>query len=108
MRNLLILRVHNLYRICPGKDFADASLFLLIANMITTLDISKAQDDNGSDIDPPYEFIQGVTRYTLPNRIATSSLTTSVQSTKVFQMQNLSQIIEGCQAHPSNACDHKG
>ena len=37
-------------RVCVGKDIADASIFILIANLIATMDISKAIDETGKEI----------------------------------------------------------
>ncbi|TCD66640.1 hypothetical protein EIP91_001107 [Steccherinum ochraceum] len=47
---------------CPGKSFADSSVFLLVANIVATMNLAKAKDENGVEIDPPFEFEQGVTR----------------------------------------------
>ncbi|KLO09941.1 cytochrome P450 [Schizopora paradoxa] len=42
-------------RICPGKEFAEASLFIAISMILTTFDISKAQDKLGREIVPRVE-----------------------------------------------------
>jgi len=42
-------------RQCPGKAFADANVYLVLANIIATMDISKAVDENGKAIEPTYE-----------------------------------------------------
>ncbi|CAE6508355.1 unnamed protein product [Rhizoctonia solani] len=39
-------------RRCPGTHFAEASLFIIIASVLTTFDIGVAQDENGKDIIP--------------------------------------------------------
>ena len=43
-------------RLCPGREFADATLFLAMASMISALDIAKAQDAEGKDITPAVSF----------------------------------------------------
>ncbi|KAH7337656.1 cytochrome P450 [Rhizoctonia solani] len=39
-------------RVCPGKHVVDASLYLLMANMIATMDISKPRDEKGNEFEP--------------------------------------------------------
>lgn len=39
-------------RCCPGADLIESSIWLLIASMITTLDIKKAVDGDGNMIEP--------------------------------------------------------
>lgn len=46
-------------------DFADANLFVVIANMIATMNISKAKDNEGQEITPPYAFTSGFVRYVM-------------------------------------------
>ena len=43
-------------RLCPGREFADAKLFLAIANIIATLDIGRAKDAEGKEIVPTASF----------------------------------------------------
>ena len=52
-------------RICPGKEFADVSLFIAISMILATFDILKAQDEFGRDVVPPVEYIPGVLKYVL-------------------------------------------
>lgn len=47
-------------RICPGRELADSSVFLTIVMSLSTLNISKAVDDKGSEIDPKVDFMAGV------------------------------------------------
>ena len=49
-------------RICPGKAFAEASLWLCMANFITTMNIEKAVDGDGSAITPAAVFNFGAIR----------------------------------------------
>ncbi|KAH9917083.1 cytochrome P450 monooxygenase [Fomitopsis serialis] len=46
-------------RICPGRRFADRSIWLSMAAMIATLDIQKARDASGGEITPPMSFTSG-------------------------------------------------
>ncbi|EPS99982.1 hypothetical protein FOMPIDRAFT_1123320 [Fomitopsis schrenkii] len=43
-------------RLCPGREFADATLFLAMASMAAALDIGKARDGEGNDITPNVSF----------------------------------------------------
>lgn len=47
-------------RICPGKDFADESIFLAVAMSLAVFNIQKARDDMGNIIEPNVEFTSGV------------------------------------------------
>ncbi|PPQ89805.1 hypothetical protein CVT25_007410 [Psilocybe cyanescens] len=49
-------------RVCPGAHLAEMSLFLNIANILATFDISKAVDERGVAIDPSIAWTTGVTR----------------------------------------------
>ncbi|EED83484.1 predicted protein, partial [Postia placenta Mad-698-R] len=49
-------------RICPGRHLADMSVWLAAATILATLDIRKACDFNGNEIEPTLSFITGVTR----------------------------------------------
>ncbi|CAE6452250.1 unnamed protein product [Rhizoctonia solani] len=39
-------------RVCPGKFVVDTSLFLLMANIIATMDINKPRDKHGNEFEP--------------------------------------------------------
>ncbi|CAE7105448.1 unnamed protein product [Rhizoctonia solani] len=39
-------------RICPGRDIVDASLYLIMANIIATTDINKPRDETGREYEP--------------------------------------------------------
>ena len=49
-------------RECPGKMLADNTLFIAIAMMLATLDISKAKDESGREIEPDCIYTPGVVR----------------------------------------------
>ncbi|KLO09944.1 O-methylsterigmatocystin oxidoreductase [Schizopora paradoxa] len=46
-------------RICPGKEFADMSLFIAFSMILAVFDISKAQDKLGREIVPLVEYTPG-------------------------------------------------
>ncbi|EJC99766.1 cytochrome P450 [Fomitiporia mediterranea MF3/22] len=47
-------------RICPGRHFAEADIWLAIASILTVFDIRPAVDDKGSEILPKPEFTSGL------------------------------------------------
>ncbi|KAJ6571315.1 cytochrome P450 [Mycena capillaripes] len=53
-------------RRCPGRHMANASLFITIASLLAALDIKKALDENGQEIEPSYEFDSGFINTPLP------------------------------------------
>lgn len=57
-------------RICPGRFFADASLYLNIAQLLATFQISKAKDDHGNLIDVDVTPKPGILSYPTAFRFA--------------------------------------
>jgi len=53
-------------RICPGRYTADASIWVAMATILSTLTVSKALDDKGREIDVDPKFTCGVTSGPLP------------------------------------------
>ncbi|KAF8154735.1 cytochrome P450 [Crassisporium funariophilum] len=53
-------------RQCPGLNLVDSSVWLLIASMLATLDISKAVDEHGNTVEPVLEFENPIFR--MPNQ----------------------------------------
>ncbi|KAF9552413.1 cytochrome P450 [Agrocybe pediades] len=53
-------------RECPGKHIALSHLFISIATVLATFDISEALDENGSPIPPKVEWHSGVVREPTP------------------------------------------
>ena len=49
-----------IYRICPGKHFAEASLFIMIASILHAVTIEHALDENGHPITPEAKMTYGV------------------------------------------------
>ena len=54
--SLAVLPLIYLSRRCPGSDLVDCTVWLLLATMIATVDISIPLDKNGSTIEPQLEF----------------------------------------------------
>ncbi|THH23143.1 hypothetical protein EUX98_g8040 [Antrodiella citrinella] len=46
-------------RLCPARNFADANVFLVLATMVATLDISGAIDEQGREIIPEHAYKAG-------------------------------------------------
>ncbi|EJD46096.1 cytochrome P450 [Auricularia subglabra TFB-10046 SS5] len=49
-------------RVCPGLHFAECSLMLNMAHILSVFDISKARGQDGREIEPQVEFTTGITR----------------------------------------------
>ncbi|KDQ08761.1 hypothetical protein BOTBODRAFT_59124 [Botryobasidium botryosum FD-172 SS1] len=47
-------------RSCVGNHFADASLFINMAYMLATFNISKARDEAGNEIEPKVKYVSGL------------------------------------------------
>lgn len=50
-------------RVCPGQHIGEASIFIQIASVLATLDISKATDESGKTIEPEVAFTSTIVRY---------------------------------------------
>jgi len=37
-------------RICPGRHFVDATLFIFASSVLSVFDVTKAKDENGDEI----------------------------------------------------------
>ncbi|KAF3767438.1 putative cytochrome P450 oxidoreductase [Cryphonectria parasitica EP155] len=54
-------------RICPGKRLADEGIFLVIAKALAVLDVSKALDEEGKEIEPVFGHqSSGIVAHALP------------------------------------------
>ncbi|EMD32760.1 hypothetical protein CERSUDRAFT_118484 [Gelatoporia subvermispora B] len=53
-------------RVCPGQDFADTSMWLLIANLVATMNITKARDASGNASTPQASFTSGFVSHPKP------------------------------------------
>ena len=49
-------------RVCPGIAFAESSIFILIANIIATMDLTKVMDETGIPITPSVEYTKSFVR----------------------------------------------
>ena len=61
------IQLDLLCRVCPGKELALNSLFIVMAMVIATLDISKAKDDHGHEIEPRCDYTPNMVRYASQN-----------------------------------------
>jgi cytochrome P450 len=50
-------------RSCPGRLFAERSVFLACAMVLATLNIHKAVDERGEEIEPTIEYDNSITVY---------------------------------------------
>ncbi|KAF9805377.1 hypothetical protein IEO21_09064 [Rhodonia placenta] len=50
-------------RICTGRYVADLSIWLAAVNILATMDIKKARDTFGAEIEPEFSFVTALTRY---------------------------------------------
>ncbi|KAJ7037884.1 cytochrome P450 [Mycena alexandri] len=53
-------------RACPGRKFATSSMYIAIATILATFEISPAIDSNGNPIEPSAEYGSGMLRYPKP------------------------------------------
>ncbi|KAJ7108017.1 cytochrome P450 [Mycena crocata] len=53
-------------RLCPGRHMALSSLWIVVASMLATFEITKARDEHGREIEPSYEFDSGFINSPLP------------------------------------------
>jgi cytochrome P450 len=37
-------------RICPGRHFVDATLFIVVSSVLSVFNVAKAKDENGNEI----------------------------------------------------------
>ncbi|KAF9819005.1 hypothetical protein IEO21_02419 [Rhodonia placenta] len=49
-------------RVCPGQDFADASIWIAVASIVATLDIGVTTDEAGKQAPPTGSFVPGLVR----------------------------------------------
>ncbi|KAJ7195215.1 cytochrome P450 [Mycena pura] len=53
-------------RICPGRHMASSSVWITIASILATFDITKPVDDAGKVIEPSYEYVAHLVVMPLP------------------------------------------
>ncbi len=66
------------YRVCPGKAFADTTLWLTAVNIIATMDLTFAKDATGRNIVPEAGFLSGFIRCGSHNGAAAKLLSSSI------------------------------
>jgi cytochrome P450 len=52
-------------RVCPGVHLAEVSLFLNVAGILATFNISKTLDERGMEVEPLVEYTTGITRWVM-------------------------------------------
>ncbi|KAJ7229361.1 cytochrome P450, partial [Mycena rebaudengoi] len=70
-------------RVCPGRHIAMSSMWITIASILSTFDITKAVGDDGNMIEPTYEFDTGIA--SLPSPFKCSITPRSKQATELIQ-----------------------
>ena len=55
-------------RVCIGKHLAEASVWVAVASMLSSMNIEKGRDDRGNEIEPEVELTSGLTSH--PKRFA--------------------------------------
>ncbi|KAF9463358.1 cytochrome P450 [Collybia nuda] len=53
-------------RICPGRHFAEASIWSMTSSIIATFDISKSVERQGGEVTPPFDVTSGFIRHPKP------------------------------------------
>jgi len=53
-------------RVCPGQIFADETLFSVVTAVLTTFNITKAQDPSGLPIEPDTSYTGGTISHPPP------------------------------------------
>jgi hypothetical protein len=56
------IQIYIVNSVCPGKQFAEANVWLAAATVVATMQIEKAKDDAGNFIIPDVAFAPGVVR----------------------------------------------
>ncbi|KAJ7247316.1 cytochrome P450 [Mycena rebaudengoi] len=70
-------------RVCPGRHMAMSSMWITIASILSTFDITKAVGDDGNVIEPTYEFYTGIV--SLPRPFKCSITPRSKQAMELIQ-----------------------
>nr|BAK09444.1 cytochrome P450 [Postia placenta] len=72
-------------RVCPGRHLADLTTWLAAANILATMDIRKARDHAGAEIEPKVSFVSALTRG--PQKFACSICPRSLASVELIKQQ---------------------
>ena len=57
-------------RVCPGKTFAEGNVWLLMVNIVATMNIEKPVDEMGQPITPNPEYIGSFVRCAYPRLVS--------------------------------------
>ncbi|KAJ7467466.1 cytochrome P450 [Mycena latifolia] len=55
-------------RICPGRHMATSSLWITVASVLASFEITRAVGDDGQIIEPSFKYVSGLTSAPLPFR----------------------------------------
>ena len=80
-------RSSSVHRICPGRHFAEASLFINIASLLHVFDITPPLDDAGRPIKITPAMTDGI--IWCVNRVVPSSLGSSVHAIRRLRTSSL-------------------
>ena len=62
---LITVMASDPYRACPGRFLAEASMYIVIANFLSTFVVSKAIGDDGKEMEPKIEVDAGIAELAL-------------------------------------------
>ncbi|KAG6899211.1 hypothetical protein C0993_012226 [Termitomyces sp. T159_Od127] len=74
-------------RACPGRELANANMFLLMSMMLTVFDITKAVDADGHEITPEWRFGPGTVSHpnTFPYKLKPRSTSAEALICNIFE-----------------------
>ncbi|KAK2460238.1 hypothetical protein APHAL10511_007627 [Amanita phalloides] len=75
-------------RICPGRFMANDVLWMMMATVLSTYNISKAKDENGIEIDINPEFSSGLTSFPCPFKCSIVPRSSEAQELVRFAAMN--------------------
>ncbi|KAJ6504457.1 cytochrome P450 [Mycena vulgaris] len=61
-----ILSAYTRNRVCPGRHMATSSIWIAVASILATFNITKAVGDDGQVIEPTHEYFPGLILMPLP------------------------------------------
>jgi len=73
-------------RLCPGREFADTCIYMVAANIVATMNISKPKDEHGREIMPEARFVDGLA--SRPVEFQCFMTPRSEQALKLIQQQD--------------------
>ena len=82
----------GIYSICPGRHLAEASVWIVIATILSAFEILPVKDDNGNPIIPKADFHSAITRCVYPFQVPTSGTYISSQSPQTIQVYHPAKV----------------